>query len=70
MNTIEIALHSPAFWSIVGTIAVQVLTTVLPSLSGMWATIVQAILAALALYLHPSEIKVAGRTGMLGSNKI
>ena len=70
MNKIEIALSSPAFWSMAGVVLVQVLTALLPNLSGNVATAVSVILTVLSLYLHPSEIKIAGATGMLGSKKI
>lgn len=70
MTKFNIALSSPAFWSIALVFVVQGLTAILPSLSGSVATIVQLILGILALYLHPSELKTAGQTGMLGSQKI
>lgn len=70
MSKIEIALRSSAFWSLAGIFIIQGLTAILPSLSGTWATIVQAVLGVLALYLHPAEVKMAGQTGYLGSRKI
>lgn len=70
MNKIEIALRSPAFWSMVGAILVQILTTIQPQLSGTTSTVVSTILAVLAMYLHPTEVHIAGSTGMLGSKSI
>jgi hypothetical protein len=70
MSKIEIALSSPAFWSFVGVIVVQILTALLPNLQGNIAIAAQVILSVLALYLHPKEIQVAGATGMLGSKSI
>ena len=70
MNKIEIALSSPAFWSLVGVFFVEGLKAVLPSLNGTLALVVQLVLAGLSAVLQTKEIQIAGRTGMLGSKKI
>ena len=67
MSKISIALSSPAFWSFVGIVVIQILTALLPSLQGTVATIAQVILSVMVMYLHPKEIQTAGATGMLGS---
>ena len=70
MTKLEISMRSPAFWSMIGAIAVQVLTVIQPQLTGTASSIVSAVLAILALYLHPSEVKMAGMTGKLGGKTI
>lgn len=70
MSKIEIALSSPAFYTLVGLFVYHGLEGIAPGLSGTLGNIVQTILALLTVYLHPTELKIAGRTGMLGSRKI
>lgn len=70
MSKIEIALRSKAFWSLVGIFVVSGLEAIVPSLHGTLANIVQGVLALLAIYFHPEELKVAGKTGMLGSRSL
>lgn len=66
MSKIEIALRSKAFWSLAGVFIVQGLTAILPDLHGNVATIVQSILALIAIYQHPTEIQTAGSQGTVG----
>lgn len=70
MNKIEIALRSKATWSFIGIFIVAGLEAIIPSLQGNVANLAQAILALLTIYLHPTEIKMAGTSGMLGSRYI
>lgn len=70
MSKVEVALRSKAFWSLIGLFAVSGLEAIVPSLNGTTANIVQGILAITALYFHPTELKIAGSTGMLGSRRI
>lgn len=67
ISKLTVALHSPAFWSLVGAFVVQGLTAILPQLHGTASNIVSLILLALSAYLHPSEVHTAGATGMMGS---
>lgn len=70
MSKIEVALRSPAFWSMALLFIYHGLEGIAPSLSGGIGTFVQGLLALMALYFHPKEVQVAGATGKLGSASI
>lgn len=60
ISKIEIALQSPAFWSIVLLAVYNILALVVPQLTGHLQDVVNIILMLLAAYLHPAEVKAAG----------
>lgn len=62
ISKLEIALSSPAFWSIVGLAVYNVLAFLVPQLTGPLQDGVNIVLMVLAAYLHPSEVKAAGTT--------
>ena len=70
MNKIEVALRSPAFWTLVGLFVYHGLAAIAPSFGGTFGTLVQSVLAVMALILHPQEVQVAGMTGKLGGVSI
>lgn len=62
ISKIEIALQSPAFWSIVGLALYNILALLVPQLSGHLQDAVNIVLMILAAYLHPAEVQKAGST--------
>ena len=61
---------SPAFWTLVLLFVYHGLEGIAPGLGGTIGNVVQSILGLLALYLHPSEVHIAGTTGMIGGSSI
>ncbi len=62
LSKVEIALQSPAFWSIVGLAAYNILALLVPQLTGTPQEIANVVLIGLAAFLHPSEVQKAGST--------
>lgn len=60
ISKLEIALQSPAFWSIVLLAAYNILALIVPQLTGHVQDVVNIILMILAAYLHPQEVQKAG----------
>ncbi len=70
MSKINVAIHSTAFWSLIGVFVVQGLTAILPQLHGTASNVVSLILLVLATYLHPQEVHTAGMTGTIAGKSI
>lgn len=60
LSKIEIALSSPAFWSIVLLAVYNILALIVPQLTGHLQDVVNIILMVLTAYLHPTEVQKAG----------
>lgn len=68
---ISILFSSKAFWSVAGIFVYQGLQGIVPVLGqGHFGQIIQAVLAVMALYYHPTEITTVSQTGFLGSTYI
>ena len=61
-SKLEIALTSPAFWSLVGIGAYAGLSAIVPMLQGTPSIIITLLLTILGAYLHPQEVQKAGNT--------
>lgn len=62
ISKLEIAVKSPAFWSIVGLAVYNILAFLVPQLSGPLQDGVNIVLMVLAAYLHPAEVAAAAGT--------
>ena len=62
LSKLEIAFSSPAFWSIIGLAAYNLLGLFVPQMTGVPQEIANVVLLALAAYLHPAEVQTAGST--------
>lgn len=58
-SKLETALTSKTFWIVLGIVAVNVLSAVLPYLQGTPQVVVSTALAVLAMYVHPGEVQNA-----------
>lgn len=57
MSKFEIALESPAIWTLVGLFIFNGITAILPQLQGNWADVANILLVLLAGYLHTSHVQ-------------
>ena len=63
MTKLQIALRSPAFWSIIGLFVYSGLESIAPQFGGNFGLFIQAVLVLLAAILHPQEVHTAAITG-------
>ena len=61
-SKIEIALQSPAFWSIALIGLSAGISAIIPSLQGIPLEVATVVLAVIAAYAHPTEVQNAGNT--------
>jgi type IV secretory pathway VirB2 component (pilin) len=57
LSKFDIAVTSPAVWTLVGLFVFNGLTAIVPQLSGNVADIVNVVLVVLAGYLHTSHVQ-------------
>lgn len=70
ISKIEIALSSPAFWSLIGVFVYGGLEALAPGLGGTAGEIVQGALVVLAMFLHTGSIQKAAATGRINGRVV